>query len=236
MCRIAVVFNTRGLPLAKGFAQLEESMGGHGNGVASLSQGGEWTLTKGVKMNTDACDAAARRGVCAIFHTRAASQGSVTDGNTQPFIAGGRVLCHNGHIGHKVDAIANLMGIPFVPDWSDSRVLSEVIAQGKGLAACAEFLEGFDGNAFVIAEGSRVGIVAAKPFAALWRKGTCHALASEKVESWQGTWKLFTGIVWFDSDKRTVDFSDSVDETPTPEAKKTKAKLWGDDLMNSINW
>lgn len=104
MCRL-VLMNKNGereiekkYGLINYFDYLEQSYGGHGNGISLLRNGKVILLQKGVnltvrdisriikKINYDWC----------IFHTRYASVGAKTDKNCHPFMIGTEVMAMNG--------------------------------------------------------------------------------------------------------------------------------------------
>lgn len=107
MCRLALMNSAAarllGPELAMLYTSLEYSMGGHGNGVATLWKNtGTVSIHKGCRFTT--AQAAARvftdidQGAqWALFHTRLATAGDRTSKHCHPFRAGSLVLAHNGH-------------------------------------------------------------------------------------------------------------------------------------------
>jgi hypothetical protein len=104
MCRLALI-NKEGMEyiektygVKKFFNYLENSQGGHGNGICLIKNSSIVTLKKGVrftnrkvvnlinKTDFDWC----------IYHTRLASIGSKTNKNCHPFKIGNKVLAMNG--------------------------------------------------------------------------------------------------------------------------------------------
>lgn len=92
------------------FEILEASMGGHGNGVAYIKDGGLY-LRKGTDLTVKkAAKLASKQGVeWFIFHTRWASVGDISNENCHPFQCGRIVAAMNGtEIG--LTALSNAMG------------------------------------------------------------------------------------------------------------------------------
>jgi len=81
---------------------LVKRSGGHGNGVGGVLSDGSWLLKKGVNLSTkEAADIILANDWLngAIFHTRLASSGMITDRLCHPFLSLDRqvMLAHNGH-------------------------------------------------------------------------------------------------------------------------------------------
>jgi hypothetical protein len=86
------------------FEELEESNGGHGNGIAALWMGAQPTtrLLKGRRLKveqaaTQLCAWAEQGADWFLFHTRLASAAPIASRHCHPFQAGDLVLAHNGH-------------------------------------------------------------------------------------------------------------------------------------------
>lgn len=101
MCRL-MLFNRKafeqvGDELFFLMAHLEASMGGHGNGVATLRDG-HVSVKKGVDFSIGDAYEVVELGKWDwfIFHTRLASVGKVSDKNCHPFRLGSTVLAMNG--------------------------------------------------------------------------------------------------------------------------------------------
>lgn len=77
---------------------LEQSYGGHGNGVSLLKDGKVILLKKGINLSVKEISNIIRKTSYdwCIFHTRYASVGSKTDRNCHPFIIGTEVMAMNG--------------------------------------------------------------------------------------------------------------------------------------------
>lgn len=95
MCRIGVFQNVGDKILtAWAMAELEISMGGHGNGLYmkesdKLIKGRDASITNLAEMTE-------REEGMHLFHTRLASVGDICDELCHPFEAGDWILCHNG--------------------------------------------------------------------------------------------------------------------------------------------
>ena len=108
MCRLALLNNNgidyidkryKGGLLAL-FNHLEDSLGGHGNGVAIVTYDGEIIIEKGVYLSNKDIVKIVRKNQKNIkwlfYHTRLASRGTVTDLNCHPFDYGKQFLAMNG--------------------------------------------------------------------------------------------------------------------------------------------
>lgn len=94
-----------GFPLLEDwFDELEEHMGGHGNGVAALFPDGSFKYLKGVHLSTAFAVETLQQWYAEdathfLFHTRMASAGSICTANCHPHVCGETLLIHNGHDG-----------------------------------------------------------------------------------------------------------------------------------------
>jgi predicted glutamine amidotransferase len=86
------------------FGELEQSNGGHGNGVAALWTGTQPVVRvrKGRRLKVEQaaeqlCTWAAQGAEWFLFHTRLASAALIASRHCHPFQAGDLVLAHNGH-------------------------------------------------------------------------------------------------------------------------------------------
>jgi len=88
----------RSYGLTNFLSYLEQSFGGHGNGVSLLRDGKVVCLQKGVNLTVKEISNIIRKknyDWC-IFHTRLASVGSKSDKNCHPFMIGTEVMAMNG--------------------------------------------------------------------------------------------------------------------------------------------
>jgi hypothetical protein len=103
--------------LKRWLQQLEDSNGGHGNGLATVEKG----AVKGVKLSAKRCARIISRTVQpVVWHTRRISCGAQVDELCHPFSTGDATrgwLIHNGHWAKGAFGAALLKGC-----WSDSRV------------------------------------------------------------------------------------------------------------------
>lgn len=132
MCRIAAVLTPQDPDvLASMFGRLEDSFGGHGNGIAYMA-GGRVTIRKGIALAPETLGALAAVHTPAIYHTRQASSGDITDAHCHPFAAGpGRALAHNGHWTGYHDVALTLLGrVPLrrLVGASDTMIAAELVA------------------------------------------------------------------------------------------------------------
>lgn len=139
--------------LASYLRGLELKDGGHGNGLALVSQGSLSLLEKGVTLGTERI--ASIMGCFdydwALFHTREASLGTVTDENCHPFVVEGDrklVVAVNGNE-IQMGPLAALEGI------TDSEFIARMIIS-MGLpfpealgCFCSNFAGFLDGRPFV---------------------------------------------------------------------------------------
>ena len=106
MCRLALFFKSPNLSeknLASILKALEDSMGGHGNGIGYY-QDGKPVVKKGVKYTVyDAArDAIAAPADSFIFHTRLASVGGQYSSNNHPYELDTFIGAHNGTVGQNI--------------------------------------------------------------------------------------------------------------------------------------
>lgn len=162
MCRVAL-FNYAGAlfieskyGLERFFDFLEDSNGGHGNGIAVLRKGRIY-IRKGITFGTD--DAARlllkQPFDWAVFHTRIASAGSVNSRNCHPFRVGDLVLAMNGtESGFK--PLAEALG-----DLTDTEAVALVMNKfglpAEFLAELSSVFMGFENKIPFVACGSRFG-------------------------------------------------------------------------------
>jgi hypothetical protein len=110
LCNVATLrhleeqFETAQAALSVFFEELEESNGGHGNGVAALwmEQPPTTRFRKGRRLTVEQaatllCTWAAEGAGWFLFHTRLASAAPIASRHCHPFQAGDLVLAHNGH-------------------------------------------------------------------------------------------------------------------------------------------
>ena len=112
--------------LIKLLRHLEKEFGGHGNGYALIRNRKVIEVKKGVKVTVESCAEAllTRSYDYAIFHTRIASIGDITDGNCHPFVRGDSVLAMNG-TESWLKGLASLNGI------TDAEVILDTIHRTK---------------------------------------------------------------------------------------------------------
>lgn len=104
MCRLILMNKNgekeieRNYGLTSYLEYLENSFGGHGNGVALLRNGKVVYFSKGVKLSVKEISNVIRKRKYdwCIFHTRLASVGSKSDKNCHPFMIGKEVMAMNG--------------------------------------------------------------------------------------------------------------------------------------------
>lgn len=108
MCRLAL-FNRQAAELLANwqaleyiFGRLEESFGGHGNGIGALWEDGRVKMQKGLRLTTSKAAQGINRyaeqgAEWMLFHTRRASSSAIADRHCHPFRYGQLMLAHNGH-------------------------------------------------------------------------------------------------------------------------------------------
>lgn len=104
MCRLILMNKNGEKEIEKNYGlsnylkYLEDSFGGHGNGVALLRKGKITYLNKGINLSVKEIANVIRKRAYdwCIFHTRLASVGSKSDKNCHPFIIGNEVMAMNG--------------------------------------------------------------------------------------------------------------------------------------------
>jgi hypothetical protein len=101
---LEAVFESAPDALSLCFWELEQSNGGHGNGVAALWMGTQPTtrVRKGRRLKVEQaaaqlCTWAAQGADWFLFHTRLASAAPIASRHCHPFQSGDLVLAHNGH-------------------------------------------------------------------------------------------------------------------------------------------
>ena len=107
MCRLSLL-NNKGIRLAEEklggikmlFDELEESFGGHGNGVAIYRKDGTVDIKKGAKLTNKEIAKMVLKDLNSveyvIYHTRLASVAKISDENCHPFECNGKVMVMNG--------------------------------------------------------------------------------------------------------------------------------------------
>lgn len=99
MCRIAYVPHPALLEVGDFtdlFSYLEKSVGGHGNGLATVIDG-SIKVFKGVRLDVKVlANIAAHAEGPVLFHTRRATTGGICNALCQPFVGNGTALVHNG--------------------------------------------------------------------------------------------------------------------------------------------
>lgn len=104
MCRLVLMNKNGEKEIEKSYGltnyltYLEDSYGGHGNGVALLRNGKVIYLEKGVNLTVKEISRVIRKRKYdwCIFHTRLASVGSKSNENCHPFMIGNEVMAMNG--------------------------------------------------------------------------------------------------------------------------------------------
>lgn len=131
---------------------LEKQLGGHGNGFSLLKNGKVISLKKGVNLDVRDIANAFRKNDYdwALFHTRLASVGTISDKNCHPFRNGNIVLAMNG-TEKSVDFLSNTLEV------TDTEAILDIISKYHlGLPALKKlnsiFMGFFNGNPFVVAD------------------------------------------------------------------------------------
>ena len=134
MCRLAYIpAGTRPAWLLAYLHQLEDSLGGDGNGVAVGD-----ACRKGRRVSLEAVlRFMEKHPGAALFHTRAASSGGISDALCHPFWTGRGWLAHNGHWVVGASA-AEVLGAITSQVWSDSRVFAWCVRRRGFAVACAK--------------------------------------------------------------------------------------------------
>ncbi len=160
MCRV-LLMNKQGekeiektYGLDKYLKYLEKQMGGHGNGFALMKNGKIIKLEKGVNLDVrDIANVFRKTNYdWAIFHTRLASIGTISDSNCHPFRRGETVIAMNG-TESTVNFLANIKGI------TDTEAILETMEKYHlSLAALKKFSSIFVGfynhKPFVVADNT----------------------------------------------------------------------------------
>ena len=131
---------------------LEKQLGGHGNGFSLLKNGKVISLKKGVNLDVRDIANAFRKTDYdwALFHTRLASVGTISDKNCHPFRNGNIVLAMNG-TEKSVDFLSNTLDI------TDTEAILDILCKYHlELPALKKlnsiFMGFYNGNPFVVAD------------------------------------------------------------------------------------
>jgi len=192
MCRLAL-FNKKGVllvekrhGLSKFLTELEESMGGHGNGIAML-KGNNVQIKKGVNLNVKSIARTLLRAEYdwVIFHTRRASAGNISDQNCHPFKEGKLVLAMNGTETWVTPLREREM--------TDTEAIAKVVARGfdiiNTLMGCHSVFVGFYNGIPFVVKPTEFGDLE------IYSEGDAVIYASEIPET-IGTRYTFTGFHW----------------------------------------
>ena len=161
MCRV-LLMNKQGekeiekvYGLDKYLKYLEKQLGGHGNGFALMKNKKIIKLEKGVNLDVrDIANVFRKTNYdWAVFHTRLASVGTISDNNCHPFIRKNTVIAMNG-TERTVQFLAKVKEI------TDTEAILETMDKyNLGLAALKNFNSIFVGfynrNPFVVADNTR---------------------------------------------------------------------------------
>lgn len=212
MCRVAL-FDEAGEDFIKtymttsGFLSwLEKDCGGHGNGLVLIKDNKIIFFKKGLKYSTDEIERKLRttRYDWALFHTRIASFGEVSDDNCHPYVHGRKVLAMNG-------TESWFKGPAKMLNTTDTEaVMLTALAFNKDLISvcrdtCSSTFIGFDKKPFVVSKDSEYSgiklsskckgtlfasnlpdkipdIVRPKKYPFVWTPGT--EFETEKAKNW----------------------------------------------------
>lgn len=178
MCDKAALLELDRSVLESWFQALEDSLGGHGNGYAVLTESGTVVIEKGLNLTTsDAVDhmLSISNGTWYLFHTRLTSCMSTKDQFCHPFQMNDLTLIHNGHTQRWAD-----WGKKY--GWTDTQALTAYCGARDDLKEIREangVYMGFNhGKPFVLKNAAYTDLI-------LYQTETGHVFASEPDTSIQ---------------------------------------------------